>query len=223
MPLFKPKSIRIRRTRRPVRNARRPRTMRRTLVRRAPASFKRGEYHFKRWAQQTSGNFTINGNAAFAPYQAANVFTLADLPNVSDFTNLFDHYRINKVVMRFWLRIDPGAQAAATASYPKHYSVIDYDDTTLLTQAEMRQHANCRIRVMYPNRPVTIVFTPATLGLTYLSAVGSTFSPQWKKWVDMANTAVPHYGLKWNVDDLTNTNYKIDVETCFYISVKGVR
>lgn len=198
-------------------------TLRRRVFRRNRTGAERGVYHFKRWANNTSGNFTISGNVAYAPYQAANVYQLDHLPNVSDFANLFDHYRINKIVMRFWLRIDPSASSAATASYPKLYSVIDNDDNTLLSQSQMREHPNCKIQVLQPNRPVVRAFCPSTLSLSYLSAVASTYTPKWKQWVDMANTGVPHYCLKWNIDDFTNTNYKLDVETCYYFSVKGVR
>lgn len=194
----------------------------RAMIPRQP-TYKVGLYNFKRWAQGNPNNFTLIGAAGFAPYQGALTFQLSDVANVSDFSNLFDHYRINKVVVRFWLRSDPGAQAAAGATYPKLYSVIDYDDSGLLSQTQMREHPNCRIRAMNPNRPIVIAFTPATLQLTYLSAVASTFTPQFKKFVDMANTGVPHYGLKFNIDDLTNTNYRVDVETCYYISCKGVR
>lgn len=194
-------------------------TLRRRVFRRNRIGAERGVYHFKRWAN----SFTVNGNAVHLPYQQAWVMALSDLPAVTDFSNLFDHYRINKVVYKFFLRIDPSAQSAATASFPKLYTAVDYDDNTPLTQAEMRQHPNCKISVLNPNRAVTRILSPSTLGLTYLSAVSSTFSPQWKKWVDMANTGVPHYGLKWNIDDFTNTNYRLDVEACYYFSVKGVR
>lgn len=182
-----------------------------------------GLHHFRRYAQSVSGNYTITGNAAFAPYQAAQVYALSHLATVTDFSNLFDQYRINKVVTKFWLRIDPSAQTAAAASYPKLYMAIDNDDTALLSQQEMRERSNTRIKVLYPNRPVTVVFTPAVLSETYRSAVSTTYSPKWKQWIDMSATDCPHYALKFNIDDLTNTNYRVDVETIMYFSCRSVR
>lgn len=183
---------------------------------------KGGIYHFRRYASSVSA-FTLTGNAAWLPYQGQISYQLSHLAQVSDFSNLFDQYRINKVVTKFWLRIDPGAQAAATASYPKIFYVYDNDDTGLLSQNEMRERAGMRIRVLHPNRPVTCVSKPAVLSEVYRSAVATTYSPKWKQWIDMSTTDVPHYGLKFNIDDLTNTNYKVDVETIIYFSCRHTR
>ena len=78
-------------------------------------------HSFKRMIRDGS---TWNGNAAYTPlaqaFSSANI-QLANVVNSTDFANLYDQYRINYVVLKFWLRIDPSAQAAASASYPKLY------------------------------------------------------------------------------------------------------
>lgn len=178
-------------------------------------------YYFKRYANNP-GSWT--GNIAYNPLCQGNSFSLGQVVNPSDFTTLFDQYCITCIVVRFFLKIDPSAQTASTASYPRLYYVRDYDDATAPASLnEMREHAHVKVKVLNPNRGVTIKFRPSTLNLVYRTAVASSYSPHWKQWVDMANTDIPHYGLKWVVDDLTNTNYKLETETLLYFKCRGVR
>jgi hypothetical protein len=167
---------------------------------------------------------TITGNVAYSPYTAGVFWTLGSLPNVSDFTNLFDRYMITYVKCFIHLKLDPSSQSATLATLPKLYYVRDYDDATTPSSInELREHSKCTYRVMNPNRPIVIGIKPATLALAYRSAVASTYSPKWKTWIDMATTDVPHYGLKLAIDDLTNTNYKVDFEYKIWFACKDTR
>lgn len=178
-------------------------------------------YFFKR-SLQIAAPFA--GNVAYAPLLNGYNFTLGALPDVSDFTNLFDRYMITHVQLRFFLIIDPSAQAAAAATYPKLYFVRDYDDSTAPASLNsLRQHSKCVVRVMNPNRAVTINIKPAITTEVYRSAVATSYSPKWRQWVDMAHTDVPHYGLKWGIDDLTNTNYKVEILGKIWFQCKDQR
>lgn len=175
-------------------------------------------HSFKRMTPIT----TIVGAAPLAPYQNNTNVALSNLLNYTEFTNLFDQFRINYVVIKFWLRIDPSAQTAATASYPKLYWVRDYNSATLLTQNEMRERANCRISVMSPNKPVVIKFKPNLLNQQTYTTVGtSSYTPIWNQWIDRGSAAAFYYGGLYNIDDLTNTNYKVDIETTYYFQCKN--
>lgn len=181
-------------------------------------------HSFKRWVRDGT---TITGNAVHAPYlgiRSSNVIQLGNLVNSTDFANLYDQYRINYVVVKFWLRIDPGAQTAGTASYPKLYWYRDYDDATIPASLnEIRENAKCKIAVMNPNRPITIKFKPNTLQLLYQSAVANQFKPVFGQWLDMSTTSTGHYGIKYAIDNLTNTNYSVDIEDCFYFQCRQPR
>lgn len=169
----------------------------------------------------------IVGNAVHAPYLGgitASQIQLGNVVNSSDFANLYDQYRINYVVVKFWLKIDPSAQTAAGASYPKLYWYRDTDSSgTPGSLNEVRENAKSRVAVMLPNRPVTIAFKPNTLQLIYQSALASQYKPVWGQWLDMSTTSTPHYGVLYAIDDLTNTNYKVDIETTFYFQCKQPR
>lgn len=169
---------------------------------------------------------TINGDNLNNPISNSYIFRLNDLPNFSEFQNLFDQYRISYVQLKFYLRLDPGAFAATSAVYPRIYWAPDYDDSATLTMAEMRQHFRMKEAALHPNRPIVMGIRPATLGLTYVSGVpGSLYSyaPKWKQWLDMGSPDIPHYCMKFNIQNMTDTNYRVDVEARYWIQCRGTR
>lgn len=167
---------------------------------------------------------TIVGNATYAPYLQGKSIVLNSIPNVSEFQNLFDRYMITYAKVYYHLKIDPSAQTASTATLPKLYVVKDYDDDNAPTSInQLREHSKCRFYVMNPNRPVVIKLKPAISSSVYNTAITSTYSPKWKQWIDMASVVTPHYGWKIAIDDLTNTNYKVDVEVKLWFRCKDIR
>lgn len=177
--------------------------------------------HF--FTRQFAGD-EIVGNPLYAPGMFASTATLGAMPNVSEFTTLFDRYKITHWQLRFYLKIDPSAQAAATASYPRMFWIKDYDDATPPASLNvLREHANCQTRVLTPYKPIVINVKPAVLAEVYRSAVATTYSPKWNQWIDMVHTDIHHFGLKFGFDDLTNTNYKVTVEQKLWFQCKDTR
>jgi len=210
-----------RRTMRPYRRVKRRMATRTNRAKASKVNVKNQLYFFtRRWASPT-----IVGAPTSNPLLVGSVFRLNDLPNVSDFTNLFDRYMITYVKINFYLKIDPSAQIAASATFPKIYMVRDYDDEAIIPGNinTLREAAKCVVRVLNPNRPVTIGLRPATQSLTQLTATTTVRTPQWKQWIDLASPDVPYYALKWAIDDFTNTNYKLDVEYQYWFRCKDVR
>lgn len=166
----------------------------------------------------------IAGNVAHAPFLGWYGPRLDFMSNSSEFTNLFDQYRINFVVYKFYLRIDPSAQTAATASFPKLYWYRDYDDSNIPGSLnEIRENGRCKMAILHPNRAVTIAFKPNVLNLMYYSGVSNQFSPNFKAWIDVAKPDCQYYGIKAAIDNLTNTNYMVDIECKYYIQCKNTR
>lgn len=183
-------------------------------------NYRKDEHHFCRRYDQSNWS----GNALYNPFLIAATFSFDQLPNYADFTSLFDRFKINFIKLYVYLKIDPSAQAAATAAYPKLYWTKDYDDSSApATLNEMREHKTCKVKVLNPNRPVIITLRPAILSEVYRTAVTYSYSPKWKQWIDCATPNVPHYGLKIGIDDLTNTNYQVKVEGKMWFSCKDTR
>lgn len=184
------------------------------------SNIKNDLYAFKR--RFFSG--VITGNAAHLPYTEGKNFSFAQLPGYLEFTGLFDRYMITYAKVYYHLKVDPGAQVAGAATWPKLYYLRDYDDSSSpLTLNEMREHSKTSCRVMNPNKPVVFGFRPSTLSEVYRSAISTSYSPKWNQWIDMAAVDLPHYGWKIGIDDLTNTNYKVDVEVVLWFKCKDTR
>lgn len=176
-----------------------------------------------RFRRNGSALTTITGNVAYAPYQGSTGIALAYTQNFAELTALFDQYRIDYVVQKFFLTIDPSAQTATNAVYPRLYSVRDENDGNLISMAEMRERSNLKIQMLRPDRPVVLKCRPNLLSQQFLSGVTSAYTPAWNKWVNTSASTAPYYTWKWNIDNLTNTNYKVEIETIVYMSFKNIQ
>lgn len=170
----------------------------------------------------------VTGGPGLAPLLSSTFFSLNNIPGVNDFVNLFQRYMITYVKLNFYLTVDPSAQAAASAVYPKLYLVRDYTDTaTPASLNALREHGKVKIRVLNPNKPVTIGLRPASLNLVNKLGGTQSYTPVWKQWHEMGNlptplTDVPFFGLKWGIDNFTNTNYSLNVEGVMYFRCKDL-
>lgn len=163
------------------------------------------------------------GNAAFTPYQSYSVFTLDKLINYTEFTNLYDQYRIDYIVQKFYMRIDPSAQTAAASTFPALYWTRDYDSSVVLSQSDMRQRSNMKTAILRPDRPIVIKYKPNLLREVYANTLSTTYEPVWGRWLDCSNATATHFGHVWNINNFSNTNYRLEIETFVYISCKSVR
>jgi hypothetical protein len=205
--------------RRPARRpARRPRKYNRRYKRtRVARPLNRGNvHHFKRTFQSADiSNLTAGASAgAYAP-----AFT--NLPNNTEFSALFDEYRINKVVVKFVPNFT-GSDLNPNASFnslPNIYTILDYDDNNT--------PANLDELLQYPNMKMTRghaihtrIFTPKVC----LDVGGSNaVAPKAKQWLDLSFASIPHYGMKWWLDASGVTTGKYRVFITMYFSCRGVR
>lgn len=177
-------------------------------------------YFFKR----NAGLFTYSGNALNNPLIVAQAFSFQQLAGSGEFTSLFDQYMITHVQLKFFLRIDPSAQSASLANIPRLYWFTDHDDDTAPPNLNaFREHQRLKITPMSLYKPVTINVKPSILSQVYRTISTTGYAPKWHTWIDCAQIDVPHYGLKWAIDDLTNTNYRVDVETVFWFRTRAPR
>lgn len=185
-------------------------------------------HHFKRKKIYTT-LFASNTVDTFGGWY----FGISDLPSTTDFANLYDQYRINKIVLNFIprnnvLNIPHNATATPTIKIPNMFIHPDYDDSTAPASFdEMLQNPRCKVVPM--NRKFSLKFTPSSLTEVYNNGITSTYSAKFKQWVDMASTVTRHYGVKYGIETYAvsgapATNmFGYDVHLTMYFSCKGVR
>lgn len=165
------------------------------------------------------------GNILYAPGLFSPLGAkLSNLVNYTDFTALFDLYRINYVVYKIQLVIDPAAQTATTARWPILYWYRDYTDSSAASSLnEFQENGRMRSTTLKPWKPVVIKFKPNVLQTMYSSAVASTYKPIFNQWIDMTTPSTEHFGVKWGIDDLSNTNYRVQYRATYYFQCKNTK
>jgi hypothetical protein len=118
-------------------------------------------------------------------------FTLGALPDSTEFTALFDQYRILQVRMEFTPLF---TDTSATVAYPPIYTAIDYDDANSVTGAQINEYDS----VMFTPTGTYFerCFNPRIALAAYSGAFTSFGQPQAGFWIDCASPSVVHYGLK---------------------------
>jgi len=129
---------------------------------------------------------------------AVKTFTLDSLPNYTDFTNLYDEYRIKAVKVYFVPKQNSNTQGASAAysEVPTLVSAIDYDDATApTTVAKMMEYDTTRIHGC-ADKSYTRIFKP-NVSLAAYSGAFTSYAQREDQWLDSDSAGVKHYGLKY--------------------------
>jgi len=190
---------------------------------------------------KTSEALVLTNSVVGGPIQYGTLclkFSLDNVTNSTEFTTLFDQYRIVKVVVRivpFFSQSLTGAAATATLAQTAVlvHSCIDNDDVTApaLSDAgisEIRQFNSYRMmnitngrgyfkRTIYPRTAVPVYGTGAFASY----AMGNK-----KMWLDCQNPDTEHYGLKMIFESSYSGVASVLYFKCeydYYIELKDAR
>lgn len=206
------------------------RVARRSRGRRAGRLLKYNVHSYKRMCTPT----TIDTSASATSYDSSLVFSLDQVRGNSELTALYDQYMLTGVKVMFQLVTNPDSgtvtnsstSANATNFFPKLFYVRDYDNTTVETPNELRERNNTKTRVLEPNKIVSVFLRPAVRNNIHLDGITPASSPIWKQWIDCSTTQVPHYGLKYSVENLGHNatqSYRLRIDYVYYLQFKNVR
>jgi len=168
----------------------------------------RNMHAFRRYTNEV--RHSVSGTTSAFAYEC--LFT--DVRGYTDFTDLYDRYQITRVVMKFRIVNNPdnsiyinGTNGSGTVNawngsvwYPCMYYCKDYDDSATESLEQLKERANTKRIILKPNVFHKIVLKPAVTMQTYRTATTTGYAPKWNQWIDMAQTDVPHYGLKYVID-----------------------
>lgn len=184
----------------------------------------RGIHSFKRFHNYT-GITLVNGTTN--TYGVLN-FRLEDIPSYTEFTNLFDCFRIKRIKVMFIptsnVTLSPDTAAndvfKSTEYANRLFTVLDFNDSTAPTSIDtLRQYDTCR---MTPNNIIhKRYFKPKYSAEVNLGSYQSS-----DHWLETATSAdVVHLGIKYGIthQTLTVSNEVYKIETVFYMQFKNVR
>lgn len=160
-----------------------------------------GTHTIKRRWLFPSGAIIQNG--ATVSYNAEN-FQLSNLPSYSEFTTLFDMYRLAKVKITFYPAFN--VAAATDNAVPNRnpgigriYMVTDFNDSTPPTTVDsLLEYDKCKVR--YLAKPVVhTVMWPRVASTIFQTGMTAAYGTGKPMWINSAYPSVPHYGFKWAI------------------------
>lgn len=132
-------------------------------------------------------------NSVGSEYNVGYFFTLADVPGYTEYTALYDQYRITKIEVN----IMPCNTACNNGQYctPSWMlSSVDYDNATSQTTAQLREVDD--VQIIHVQRGKKITFQPRCAIVTAQSSLSGLAEAKPGLWINCSTTGVQHYGLK---------------------------
>lgn len=147
-------------------------------------------------------------------------FSLNDVPNSAEFTDLFDMYKINCVKITFLPQqtqsVSIGAVNNPDAS-ARFYSAIDYNDSSIPSAiTDIQEYQTCKVTPILKQHK-RIIYKPK-IALSNIV----TMSP----WLATSTPSVNYHGLKIAVEAMsssTTTSMTYSIECKYYMSFKNVK
>lgn len=132
-------------------------------------------------------------------------FALADLNQVSTWSAAFDQYRIEKVIVKITSRnnmLSKASVASPNQAVPRLYVVVDRDDASAPSAlTDLYQYGNCQ--GMSPDSDYMLELEPSITRAIYAGGAFSGYEVTSERpWIDLSNTGVEHYGVKFGTEIL---------------------
>lgn len=148
-------------------------------------------------------------------------FSLADVPNNTEFTNLYDQYCIKAVSLCLIPKFNVNTM---TDIVPPVWSVLDYDGTFPATQDAMLQYNN--LHMTRGQGWIKRYFKPRVLQQIYQAGLTNANSPKRSQFIDCQNINVPHYGatimlLPGNFGG--DSPFAYDLKVTYYLAFRNQR
>lgn len=210
---------------------RRPMAMKNTRMQQLHSARKlnlRSDIHYmSRYAPLVDTTTLTTATAAAGAFLS---FTLNDVPNATDFTNLFENYRIIGVLLTFRLMDNPDSTNYISSTvftqgsnfYPKLWTVVDRDDSTPPTLATIRERPYARCRILRPDRFIKVFVKYPRPIIATASGVTYTNPPR-ESWFRTSEPTVSHFGLKVVLDKMgyAGTTFTVGIDRKYFFALKG--
>lgn len=191
---------------------------------------KSGFFKLTRWSNLDSTfncHVQVNGNDTLPSTDGSTQFAMSNVAGSGELLNLFDNFRIIKVLYRWVITRDPseysGATTLAKGLFPRVTWCHDFNSSATLNRTAMLQRANMREFYFTASAQKTRWYTlnPAFLMQGYEGVTTAAYSPKWRQWLDTQDQASPHYGILYNISENYAGN-SVRLEAKLVMEFKGV-
>jgi hypothetical protein len=125
------------------------------------------------------------------------------IPDYTSCQNLYDRYKINRVVWRIKANTaQPVPAASPSISYL--FACVDFDDGSAPSSVSIvGNYENCVLASV--SEDLLIEYRPK-IAIAAYSGAFTSYASNSNQWIDMGSPSVQHYGLKIGVSQSTSTN-----------------
>lgn len=174
------------------------------------------------FALGTQFNDTITGTYGVG---FSHIFRLSQMPGYTDFTSLFDKYKICKIVYTIMFQCNQ-APINGSSVLPILHLVSDDDDNTIPSGlGELQQRSGCKRRVLGNTVVFKYTFRPKVASAVYNTPVSTAYAIK-GGYINSDYSDVPHYGIKGLINNLmmtTNNSIGITIEPKYYLALREVK
>lgn len=127
-------------------------------------------------------------------------FTLDTVPNYSEFTALYDEYKLLKATVFIWLQFPPSSGAFTTTAYsPVLFIARDRNTSTApASTTEVTEYAGHKFRKLSDMKILRFSAVPNVM----VNANGYTVKTEFSPWLNTSDATIYHYGFRYAIDYL---------------------
>ena len=170
---------------------------------------------------------TLIANSNLSEQYVSYRFQLSACLNYTNYRDMWDQYKINKVVVTWTpVRTQSVVQQvddvtpSTTTNVPSYVVAKDIDDLTQISYEDVKSRYGAVERIA--TKGFKMVLKPAMLTEVYQGPVSTAYSPQYNTWLDTANNTVPHYGIRFAIESAEPSGYyALECKTWIYVSFKN--
>lgn len=222
--------------------------VRRRFVRRRRLPMSRS-FRFRRRLPNREPVHYFTRKATLTPQVVANTSTtgylgvglqwqLSDVPNVTEFTNLYDQYKILRIktyIVARALNLSMNeAAAGGNIGMPNIIAAEDLDDSNAPANTSagyqlIQQYARSKAHSFTPEKRVfRWSCVPAVSGMIFEGLAATAYSPKRFQWLSTTDPATPHYGLKYVIQvpfsgATVGIDVVFDVFSTFKLAMRGTK
>lgn len=148
-------------------------------------------------------NFALEGVHVLIGGVASTTFAM---PNYTEFSALYDQYRIDYVEASFLFSNNNSSVNSPGTTLPVFIIARDYDDSGNANYTDLQQYNNAQVWQVGEQQgrdgKKVVRVRPSVDTLVYNTALTSGYSRSKPMFIDTSSPAVPHYGLKLAFDPI---------------------
>ncbi|AJP36451.1 putative capsid protein [Avon-Heathcote Estuary associated circular virus 21] len=181
------------------------------------------------FCERAENEQTIVINTEAAATGLFETFTLSKMRQQASYAQIFEFYRIDKVVATFrYKNVNNATETTGRAQNevnPLLYFKVDHNDNTSDSLSTMKDSMKTKTHMFTNNNPeFSIQLKPAIQSEMYRTTLTAAYTPKWGQWIPCDDPTVPHYGMKAYCCAFKNADWNpgsLQVSFKYYVSFKN--